>query len=59
MILVGPNNSERSNILIFLQMLHKHLNKRHKIINWNDNIDYLTASSVSSGFEEYKGFLGK
>ncbi len=31
----------------------------YKIIDWNNNFEYLTASSVSNGFEEYKGFSWK
>lgn len=62
MILVGPNNSERSNISDISSNVAQTFNTQdsiYKIINWNDNIDYLTASSVSSGFEEYKGFSWK
>lgn len=62
MILVGPNNSERSNISDISSNVVQTFNTKesiYKIINWNDNIDYLTASSVSNGFEEYKGFSWK
>ena len=62
MILVGPNNTERSNISDISSNVAQIFNTKesiYKIINWNDNIDYLTASSVSNGFEEYKGFSWK
>ena len=62
MILVGPNNTERSNISDISSNVAQTFNTKesiYKIINWNDNIDYLTASSVSNGFEEYKGFSWK
>lgn len=62
MILVGPNNTERSNISDISSNIAQTFNTKdsiYKIINWNDNIDYLTASSVSNGFEEYKGFSWK
>ena len=62
MILVGPNNSERSNISDISSNVAQTFNTKesiYKIINWNDNIDYLTASSISNGFEEYKGFSWK
>lgn len=62
MILVGPNNTERINISDISSNVAQTFNTKesiYKIINWNDNINYLTASSVSNGFEEYKGFSWK
>ena len=58
MILVGPNGSEREN----LEDISKNAanafaqNSEYKIINWNLNNKYLTAHTISNGFEEYEGF---
>ena len=62
MILVGPGNSERANISDISSNVAQSFNTNEesfKILNWNDNIKYLTASSVSKGFEEYEGFSWK
>lgn len=62
MILVGPNNTERSNIADISPNIAQAFSTQtasYKIMNWNDNTNYLTASSVSNGFEEYKGFSWK
>ncbi|MDY3199829.1 MAG: PAS domain S-box protein [Arcobacter sp.] len=62
LILVGPENTERSNISdisLNVAQLLKTDEESFKILNWNNNVKYLTASSVSKGFEEYKGFSWK
>lgn len=62
MILVGPGNTERANISDISSNVAQSFNTNEesfKILNWNDNVKYLTASSVSKGFEEYEGFSWK
>ncbi len=62
MILVGPGNTERANISDISSNVAQSFNtdeESFKILNWNDNVKYLTASSVSKGFEEYEGFSWK
>lgn len=62
LILVGPDNTERSNIKdISLRVAEtfKDNEPLYKTVNWDEETKYLTASSVSSGFEEYKGFSWK
>jgi len=59
LILVGPNNTERKE----LKDIHKNIydtfkdsGSMYKILSWGDEINYLTAHTVSKGFDEYKGF---
>lgn len=62
LILVGPNNTERSNISEIssnIAQTFKTEKSLYKIVEGNDNRKYLTASSTSQGFEEYKGFSWK
>lgn len=62
LVLVGPDNTERSNISEIssnVSQTFKTEKSLYKIIDWNNNTKYLTASSVSQGFEEYKGFSWK
>lgn len=62
LILVGPNNTERSNISdvsATVGEVFKTNESLYKIISWDNETKYLTASSVSSGFDEYKGFSWK
>lgn len=59
LILVGPNDSERKNISDISQNIAKTFNgdkSFYKLINWQEGEKYLTAYTVSNGFEEYKGF---
>ena len=62
LILVGPENTERTNISEVSSNVAQSFESdkaSYKIIDWNNNFEYLTASSVSNGFEEYKGFSWK
>ncbi len=62
LILVGPDNTERSNIKDISPSVAEAFNGNeslYKTISWDKDIKYLTASSVSNGFEEYKGFSWK
>ncbi len=62
LVLVGPGNSERSNIGDIsnnVAQTFKSNEPLFKTIQWNNGTKYLTASSVSNGFEEYKGFSWK
>ena len=62
LILVGPDNTERSNIKDISPSVaeaFKENQPMYKTINWDRETKYLTASSVSNGFEEYKGFSWK
>ncbi len=59
LILVGPNENERKNISeISLEVAKtfKGDNSLYKLIEWQKGERYLTAYTVSEGFEEYKGF---
>lgn len=59
LILVGPNDSERKNIKdISPNIAAKFLSgdNKHEVIEWNNGITYLTATTVSKGMDEYKGF---
>ena len=59
LILVGPNDSERKNIKdISSNVAEKFLDsdEKHDVIEWKNGISYLTATSVSKGMDEYKGF---
>lgn len=62
MILVGPEDSERSSISQISKNVANYFStdeSKFKKIQWRNGIEYLTASSVSKGFEEYKGFSWK
>ncbi len=62
LILVGPDNTERSKISdvsLSVAETFKDEKSLYKTIIWDKETKYLTASSVSSGFEEYKGFSWK
>jgi PAS domain S-box-containing protein len=62
LILVGPDNTERNNIKDIspnVAETFKDNQPLYKTIIWDKENKYLTASSVSSGFEEYKGFSWK
>lgn len=62
LILVGPNNTERTNISDLSPTVVENFKDNesiYKTISWDNQKDYLTASSVSLGFEEYKGFSWK
>lgn len=62
LILVGPNGTERMNISDISKNVAETFNSNesfYKTIKWDKDMDYLTASSVSFGFEEYKGFSWK
>jgi len=59
LVLVGPNNSERKNIRdISSNIANEFSNTKatYKTLKWNKEKTYLTAHSISNGFEEYKGF---
>ena len=62
LILVGPDKTERSNISDISKNVaetFKGTDSLYKTIIWGNESKYLTASSVSLGFEEYKGFSWK
>lgn len=62
LILVGPNDTERNNISDISTLVSKTFDtdeSLYKTISWDSSGDYLTASSVSKGFDEYKGFSWK
>ena len=62
LILVGPDKTERSNISDISKNVaetFKGNEPLYKTIKWDSESEYLTASSVSLGFEEYKGFSWK
>jgi PAS domain S-box-containing protein len=62
LILVGPDKTERSNISDVSKNVaetFKGNDPLYKTIVWDKESRYLTASSVSFGFEEYKGFSWK
>lgn len=58
LVLVGPGNSERK----YISEISKNVvnvfkdQSEYKVIEWNLGEKYLTAHTVSEGFEEYKGF---
>ncbi len=59
MVLVGPGNSERKEMKEVSKTVSENLkneSKGYSIQNWNMDERYLTAHTVSNGFEEYKGF---
>lgn len=58
MVLVGPNDSERKQLSEISENAVKNLNENNvvKIIDWEFGKEYLTAQTISKGFEEYKGF---
>lgn len=62
LILVGPDDTERKNISDISQNVAETFrgnNPLYKTIKWDKDINYLTASSTSLGFDEYKGFSWK
>ncbi|MDD2291408.1 MAG: PAS domain S-box protein [Aliarcobacter sp.] len=62
LILVGPDKTERTNISDVSKNVaetFKGNEPLYKTIMWDEESKYLTASSVSFGFEEYKGFSWK
>ena len=62
LILVGPNDTERSEFSTLYPLVAKTFDSNealYKTISWDSSGDYLTASSISNGFEEYKGFSWK
>ena len=62
LILVGPDKTERTNISDiskYVAETFKGNDPLYKTIIWDKESKYLTASSVSLGFEEYKGFSWK
>ena len=62
LILVGPNDTERSEFSKVFPSVDKAFasnQELYKVLSWTNEGKYLTASSVSSGFEEYKGFSWK
>ncbi len=62
LILVGPDKTERTNIADVSKNVaetFKGNEPLYKTIMWDEESKYLTASSVSFGFEEYKGFSWK
>jgi hypothetical protein len=62
LILVGPDKTERTNIVDVSKNVaetFKGNEPLYKTIMWDEESKYLTASSVSFGFEEYKGFSWK
>lgn len=59
MILVGPNETERKNIQdihLNVSNVFKDLEDSYKLLKWDTEEKYLTAQTISKGFEEYKGF---
>lgn len=59
LILVGPNKTERKNISDISLTVSKAFNTNEtsfKILDWKNKNTYLTAQTISNGFEEYKGF---
>jgi len=60
MVLVGPGESERKELIDISKEINskflKQENSSYDILSWNTNESYLTAHTVSKGFEEYKGF---
>ena len=59
MILVGPEDTERKNIEDIsnnVSTIFKKTETSYKLVNWSEEEKYLTAQTISKGFEEYKGF---
>ena len=59
LILVGPNQNERKNIAeLSFNVANEFKNKTssYKLIDWKLGQNYLTAHTISNGFDEYKGF---
>lgn len=58
MILVGPEDTERKNISDISKNAATLFTSKdeYKTIDWSNNVAYLTAHTISQGFEEYKGF---
>ena len=59
LVLVGPGNSERKELKeISKNVVERFKNTQtpYKIINWKAGEKYLTAQTISKGFDEYKGF---
>lgn len=61
MVLVGPGTTERQMINEISPSVAQYLktagNSSHKLLQWNEGgTNYLTAQTISTGFEEYEGF---
>jgi|GEM_PF-2027864 len=60
MVLVGPQNSERKDISDISKTVSNTFktstDSAYNIIEWKVNKKYLTAHTMSKGFDEYKGF---
>lgn len=58
LILVGPNKNERKQLSdISPNAANAFTDKtEYKVINWLSNKNFLTAHTISNGFDEYKGF---
>ncbi len=59
LILVGPENTERKDIKdisINFSNSFKEDEIAYKTVNWSKDNNYLTAQTISNGFDEYKGF---
>jgi len=60
LVLVGPGDSERKEIASISQNISSYLNENKQssfsLIDWKKDETYLTAKTISEGFQEYKGF---